>query len=71
MATDSPQFPPEPRIEIAPSLELKTLRHDEDTTLSTYGWVDRKAGTTRIPIDRAIDLQLQRGFAVRKEAPKK
>jgi hypothetical protein len=26
--------------------------------LSSYGWVDRKAGTIHIPIDRAIELQL-------------
>lgn len=27
--------------------------------LQTYGWVDRKAGTVRIPIDRAMDLLVQ------------
>ena len=66
-----PQFPPAPRIEIAPAIEYQQLRAQEDQILSTYGWVDRKAGIVRIPIDRAIDLQLQRGFPVRKEAPKK
>ncbi len=71
MAAQSPEYPPAPRIEIAPSIEYRQLRAQEDQILSTYGWVDRKAGTTRIPIDRAIDLQLQRGFPVRKEAPKK
>jgi hypothetical protein len=71
MAIVAPEFPPAPRIEVAPSIEYQQLRAEEDRILSTYGWVDRKAGTTRIPIDRAIDLQLQRGFPVRKEAPKK
>jgi hypothetical protein len=33
--------------------------------------MDRKAGVTRIPIDRAIDLLLQRGYPVRKETPTK
>lgn len=27
--------------------------------LQTYGWVDRKAGTVRIPIDRAMELLVQ------------
>ncbi len=29
--------------------------------LDGYGWVDRKAGIVHIPIDRAIDLELERG----------
>jgi hypothetical protein len=36
--------------------------------LSTYGWVDRPAGVVRIPIDRAIDITLERGFPVRPQA---
>jgi hypothetical protein len=70
MAAENPEFPPAPRIEDHPSTELEQLRESEDHTLTTYGWVDRKAGTVRIPIDRAMELQLQRGFPVRKEAPK-
>jgi hypothetical protein len=30
-----------------------------------YGWVDKEGGVTRIPIDRAMELMLQRGFATR------
>jgi hypothetical protein len=70
MASELPQFPPAPRIEEHPATELEQLRRSEDSTLTTYGWVDRKAGTVRIPIDRAIELQLERGFPVRKEAPR-
>jgi hypothetical protein len=40
---------------------LRTLRESEKERLTTYGWVDRKAGIVRIPIDRAIDLVAQRG----------
>lgn len=68
MASEAPQFPPPPRIEVHPADELDQLRQQEDRTLTTYGWIDRNAGTVRIPIDRAIELQLQRGFPVRKEA---
>lgn len=67
MASQNPQFPPEPRLEVQPALELEQLHEQEDETLSTYGWIDRKAGKVRVPIARAIELQLQRGFAVRKE----
>ena len=41
---------------------LKQLRATEDAILTTYGWVDRKGGIVRIPIDRAIDLLAQRGL---------
>ena len=71
MAAQAPLFPPSPRIEVAPAIEYQQLLKEEGQILSTYGWVDRKAGKVRIPIDRAIDLQLQRGFPVRREASRK
>src|SRR5208282_5249649 len=36
-------------------------------TLHSYGWVDEKAGTVRIPIERAMDLLVQRGLPVRSQ----
>jgi len=68
--TEQQQFPPAPRIEDHPTVELKELRAQEDRLLSTYGWSDKKAGVVRIPIDRAMQLQMERGFPVRKEAAK-
>ena len=38
-------------------LELKT---EQLEVLGQYGWVDRDAGIARIPIDRAMDLVLER-----------
>ena len=35
----------------------------ENQILTSYGWVDRKAGTVRIPIERAMDLIAHRGLA--------
>ena len=69
--TDRQQFPQTPRIEEHPAIELKELHSQEDRILSTYGWTDKKAGLVRIPIDRAMELQLERGFPMRKEALKK
>jgi hypothetical protein len=65
------EFPPAPRIEIEPAVEYQRLRTEEERKLSSYGWVDRKSGKVRIPIERAIDLQLERGFPTRKEGGKK
>jgi hypothetical protein len=69
--TSGQQFPPAPRVEEHPAIEIQELRAKEDSLLSTYGWTDKVAGVVRIPIDRAIDLELQRGFPVRKETAKK
>jgi hypothetical protein len=69
--TNRQQFPPAPRIEEHPAVEIQELHSKEDSLLSTYGWTDKTAGVVRIPIDRAIELELQRGFPVRKEAAKK
>jgi hypothetical protein len=65
--TAGPQFPPAPRIEVHPAIEIEALHAQENAILSTYGWTDKKAGVVRIPIDRAMELQLQRGFPTRKE----
>jgi len=69
--TGEQHFPPSPRIQEHPANEITELHSQEDRILSTYGWMDKKAGVVRIPIDRAMELQLQRGFPVRKEAAKK
>lgn len=74
MATADQQFPPQPRIEEHPATEFQQLRQQEDSVLTTYGWADKKAGIVRIPVDRAIDLALERKFALpkaKKEESKK
>ncbi|HET7624080.1 MAG TPA: hypothetical protein VFM25_02355 [Verrucomicrobiae bacterium] len=54
-----------PRLQIAPEKELKELRVREELELNTYGWINKTAGVVRIPIDRAMDLVLQRGLPTR------
>jgi hypothetical protein len=60
-----PTLPPAPRLEAVPGLQLQELRANEDKQLHTYGWVDQKAGVVHIPIDRAMELLLQRGLPAR------
>jgi hypothetical protein len=74
-----PNFSPQPPVlpavrgvatPLAPPLQpnavqdLQQMRAHEDEILGSYGWVDRRRGVTRIPIDRAMDLLLQRGLPV-------
>lgn len=61
----SPQLPPEPRLQQDPLADLRQMRAEEESLLSGYGWVDRKAGIARIPVDRAMELVVQRGLPAR------
>ncbi|MDB6017098.1 MAG: hypothetical protein JWR19_1587 [Pedosphaera sp.] len=53
---------PEPRLQVSPPLDLQELRAREDAELNNYGWVDRKTGVVRIPVERAIDIIAQKGL---------
>src|SRR4029077_17250381 len=58
---------PEPRLQIAPWVDLKEWRAQQQQYLNGYGWVDERLGVARIPIARAKELLLQKGIAVRPE----
>jgi len=56
---------PEPRLEESERTELRSFIEDEDRKLATYNWVDKDKGIVQIPIERAMDLVVQRGLPVR------
>jgi hypothetical protein len=56
-----PVLPPPPRLQSTPLADYREHRAHEDRVLNSYGWVDRERGVVRIPIDRAIELLIQRG----------
>jgi hypothetical protein len=56
---------PTPRLEQDERTQLNDIRMAEERKLASYDWVDQKAGTVRIPIDRAMELVAQRGLPVR------
>src|SRR5438105_3107651 len=58
--------PPEPRLEPDPLAPRLRMWASEDAVLTTYGWVDRNAAVARIPIERAMDLLVERGLPVTK-----
>ena len=60
-------LPPEPRLQANPTGSYKAFRAKEENLLTHYGWADRSKGIVRIPIDRAIDLVLERGLPARGE----
>jgi hypothetical protein len=59
--TSSREFP-KPRLQVIGAVDLAKLRIAEEADLNSYGWIDRNSGVVRIPIERAVQLLLQRGL---------
>ena len=59
--TTAAEFP-KPRLEVKGPVDLAAFRAAEEADLNSYSWVDRSSGTVRIPIDRAMQLLLERGL---------
>ena len=59
---------PNPRLETDERGQLNGIRLKEEETLASYGYIDKEAGTIRIPIDRAMDLIVERGLPVRAQS---
>ena len=49
---------------------LRQLHAREAEMLQGYAWVDRNAGAVRIPIERAMDLVVEKGLPTRAESTK-
>ena len=58
---------PEPRLQVSPREDLRTMRAAEDAILNHYGWVDRQAGAVRIPVEQAMQILVQRGLPVQQD----
>lgn len=64
---DTRKEPPAPNLQKQPFKDVYMLRLGETEKLTSYGWVDKEGGIARLPIDRAMEVMLQRGFASRAE----
>jgi hypothetical protein len=54
--------PPPPRLQTDPKSDLDRLRSYERGELDRLGWADRDRELVRIPIDRAMQLLVERGL---------
>ena len=63
------RLPSGPRLQRFPANEILEFRTTESAELNSYGWVDRNAGTVRIPIDEAMRLTVERGLPSRVQSP--
>ena len=56
---------PKPTLQRDDVMEMNQLRIQNESVLSSYGWVDEKAGVAHIPIDDAIKAVAQQGLPTR------
>jgi hypothetical protein len=54
--------PAPPRLQTDPRSDLDRLRAYEREQLQSFGWADRPRGLARIPIDRAMQVLVDRGL---------
>lgn len=65
------KLPPEPRLQGAPGMdgptllpldEMREYRKMVDEKANAYGWVNKEAGTVRLPLERAKEMLAERGL---------
>ena len=54
--------PPLPRLQEAPVEDLQTLIARDEAILNSYGWADEEGEVVRIPVERAMEMALERGL---------
>jgi hypothetical protein len=65
---ERPKEPPQPRLQTSPVPALRQILANENGLLSSYGWINEKTGTVRIPVQRAMELLAERGLPARVES---
>ncbi len=63
------RLPPEPRLQTLPREDLAASRERDRLKLEGYSWIDKNAGTVRIPIELAIKKVIDQGLPVRSATP--
>jgi len=61
---DERQVPPAPDLAVNGRDDFQKVYAEQQQELETYAWEDRQAGLVRVPIERAMDLLLQKGLPV-------
>jgi len=54
--------PPAPRLQVRPKADLLRLRASENERLESYGWADDSRQFAHVPIERAVELLVERGI---------
>lgn len=63
------QLPLGPQLQVNPRQDLLQYSEQQEKSLEMYTWENRSAGIVRAPIERAMELLVQKGLPVQGEAP--
>jgi hypothetical protein len=61
---DSRQLPLGPQLQVNPGEDWLKYREQHEQSLENYAWENRANGIARVPIERAMELLLQKGLPV-------
>jgi hypothetical protein len=53
-----------PMLEVNERGQFRDFLLNQENQLNSYGWIDKDAGVAHIPIERAMELTVQRGLPV-------
>lgn len=62
LADTSVQLPPEPRLEQNPERDGTRIVAEATERVEGYGWVQQRDGIAHIPIERSMELLLEKGI---------
>ena len=65
LAVGRAEAPPAPRLQTQPFRDVYDLKSAQREVLNGYGWIDKANAVVHIPIERAMQLTLERGLPVR------
>ena len=54
-------LPKEPRLQLSPQQDWDEFYASQQKILNSYEWLSREEGRVRIPIERAMELLVERG----------
>jgi hypothetical protein len=63
------QVPSGPLLQVNPLRDYREFHTQQEQSLKSYAWENRAAGTVRVPIDRAMELLVQKGIPVAGKTP--
>jgi hypothetical protein len=58
------QLPSGPQLQVNPREDWLKFHAAQQQALESYAWEDREAGTVRVPVERAMELLLEKGVPV-------
>ena len=50
----------QPRLQVREAVDLAEHRRLENKKVQSYGWISREASVVRVPLDKAMDLVLEK-----------